>query len=490
MPQAPQLNQGIKVFYSYSHKDERIRNELANHLSILRRQGVISEWHDRKIGAGSEWAGEIDQHLNTAQVILLLISPDFLASDYCYDIEMKRAMERHDAGEACVIPVILRPVVWMGAPFDKLQALPKDAKAVVSWRSWDEAFVSVAEGIRKAVEDLKRPSIPDFSQAQQVAVKETFRTLVVDQMHRGDYVTITEAIALANPGDRILVRPDFYQESLVIDKPLEIIGDGEPGEVVIQVLGNHVISFKATRGRVTNLTLQQIGGAGDWHGVDIAQGRLDLDDCDITSQSAACVGIHDGAAPRLRRNRIHDCKQAGVFIYDNGQGMLEDNEIFGNGYAGIEIKTGSNPIVRRNRIYGGKQSGIYIYKNGLGLLEENQIFGNAFSGIRITTGGNPTIRRNRIHDCKQAGIFIHDNGQGILEGNDIFANAFSGLWVMTGGTPIVRYNRINKNKQAMWISEGGGGTFEDNDLRGNTHGAWSISLYSLPNVKRARNIEE
>ena len=92
-------------------------NNLRNHLAILRRQGVITDWHDRKIGAGREWEGEIDEHLNTAHVILLLISSDFIASDYCYDVEVQRAMERHNAGEARVIPVILRPVDWEEGTF-------------------------------------------------------------------------------------------------------------------------------------------------------------------------------------------------------------------------------------------------------------------------------------------------------------------------------------------------------------------------------------
>lgn len=146
--------QKIEVFFSYSHRDEELRDEMAKHLSILKRQGVIAEWYDRDIGAGSEWAKEIDEHLNSAQVILLLISPDFMASDYCFDVELQRAMERHESGEACVIPVILRPVDWSGAPFGKLQACPKNAKPVTSWTNRDEAFLSVAQAIRKAVERL------------------------------------------------------------------------------------------------------------------------------------------------------------------------------------------------------------------------------------------------------------------------------------------------------------------------------------------------
>lgn len=98
----------IEVFFAYSHKDESLRDELETHLSILRRGGVISSWHDRRISAGREWVGEIDSHLNRADIILLLVSSDFIASDYCYKKEMARAIERHDRGEARVIPVILR----------------------------------------------------------------------------------------------------------------------------------------------------------------------------------------------------------------------------------------------------------------------------------------------------------------------------------------------------------------------------------------------
>ncbi len=144
----------IEVFFSYAHEDEILRNELAKHLSILKRQGFIAEWHDRNISAGQEWAYEIHTHLNRVHVILLLVSPDFMSSDYCYSVEMKRAMERHKTGEARVIPVLLRPVDWKGAPFDTLQMLPTDAVPVTSWPDLDKAFLDIAKGIRKAIEEL------------------------------------------------------------------------------------------------------------------------------------------------------------------------------------------------------------------------------------------------------------------------------------------------------------------------------------------------
>jgi hypothetical protein len=101
--------QPVKLFYSYAHKDEELRQKLETHLSLMRRSGQIAGWHDRDIDAGKEWKESIDENLDSAQIILLLVSADFLASDYCYDIEMKRAMERHELREACVVPIILRP---------------------------------------------------------------------------------------------------------------------------------------------------------------------------------------------------------------------------------------------------------------------------------------------------------------------------------------------------------------------------------------------
>ncbi len=167
MPVAP-----LEVFISYAHADETLRKELEKHLSLLQQRKLITGWHDRQIPAGAEWAGEIDAHLNSAQIILLLISADFLASRYCYSIEMKRALERHEAGEARVIPIILRPVDWEQEPsLHKLQALPTSAKAVTTWSmppTYDEAFLDIARGIRKVVEEHGKHLIAATANATSV----------------------------------------------------------------------------------------------------------------------------------------------------------------------------------------------------------------------------------------------------------------------------------------------------------------------------------
>jgi hypothetical protein len=136
------------LFISYSHKDEPLRDELEVHLAMLKREGAIEVWHDRRINAGDEFDASISGNLEAADVILLLVSPDFLASRYCYDVEVGRAMERHQSGAARVVPVILRPCDWHRTPFAKLLAAPRDGKPLTRWADRDEAFLDVVQHIR------------------------------------------------------------------------------------------------------------------------------------------------------------------------------------------------------------------------------------------------------------------------------------------------------------------------------------------------------
>ncbi len=160
----------MDVVFSYSHQDEELRNELEKHLSLLRRQRVIDIWSDHRIGPGEEIGGEIDQHLESADIILLLVSPDFLNSDYCYDIEMKRAMERHEHGEARVIPIILRPCDWQSAPFGKLKVIPSDGKPVTKHQTLDDAFLDVTRAIRKVAQQL-RPASTDMEHVESTPIE-------------------------------------------------------------------------------------------------------------------------------------------------------------------------------------------------------------------------------------------------------------------------------------------------------------------------------
>ena len=144
----------ISAFLSYSHKDEVFRQELVTALAALERTGLIACWHDRRIIPGQEWEPRISEELLSAGLILLLISSDFIASDFCYTIELEQAMDRHARDEARVIPILLRPADWKGTSFARLQVLPSDAVPVTDWRSRDAAYLDIVQGIRRAIADM------------------------------------------------------------------------------------------------------------------------------------------------------------------------------------------------------------------------------------------------------------------------------------------------------------------------------------------------
>ena len=144
----------IEIFFSYAHEDEALMNEVRRQLVIFERKGRILKWHDRMIPAGSDWRAEIDWRLEHSKIVLLFVSPHFLDSRYCYEVEVRRALERHEAGEARVIPIILRPCSWQEAPFAKLQALPTDGKPISQFQDRDQATLEVARGIIAVADEL------------------------------------------------------------------------------------------------------------------------------------------------------------------------------------------------------------------------------------------------------------------------------------------------------------------------------------------------
>ncbi|MGD0486992.1 MAG: toll/interleukin-1 receptor domain-containing protein [Syntrophorhabdales bacterium] len=148
---------GLRLFISYSHADEGLKDELLKHILPLKRLNLIDSWEDRKLLAGEDWEKSINDNLEKADIILLLVSVDFINSEYCFGIELERAMALHEEQKARVIPVILRDCLWQHTRFGKIQVLPKNAKAVRAWPDQDEALKNVAEGILKVVEDIRNP---------------------------------------------------------------------------------------------------------------------------------------------------------------------------------------------------------------------------------------------------------------------------------------------------------------------------------------------
>lgn len=193
----------VKVFLSYSHKDEALKEKLDAHLSALKRSGIVETWSDRKIPAGEDWKKEIDKRLLDADVVLLLISSDFLASDYCYFVETANALDRHHRGQAKVIPVVLRPVDFHGLPLADLQMLPKDARPVTSesWPSEDEAFKNVAQGLGAAIDDFLEAQSLRHNLAELPKMEVEARYLDAAVAHKITVDTVHEVVTMVRLPD-------------------------------------------------------------------------------------------------------------------------------------------------------------------------------------------------------------------------------------------------------------------------------------------------
>jgi F-box protein 11 len=513
------------VRFDDAHEDGQLtafRERLAGEIRIQtgREFPIFQDRND--IAWGQNWQQRIEEALDEVTFLLVIVTPGLFQSPECrHEVAQFREREQTLGRTDLILPVYYVSAREIDDPglreADDLASLLCE-RQYADWRELRfepltspvvrKTLAQLASRIRDSFsqEAANRPAQPGpspqpaGSQAARSAVsasgivprQDTARieppTHVVDPYLRGDFATVNAAIEAAQPGDRILVRPGLYEESLMVDKPLEIIGDGPLEDIEIRAGDAHVLHFRASIGRVVNLTLRQVGSE---LGVGIFQGRLDLEGCDISSHGGSCVYIGGGADPRLRRNKIHGGADHGVVIYGGGLGTLEDNEITGNLDAGVTITTGGNPMLRRNQIHDNKHAGVYVTDGGLGTVEDNEISTNSgVAGVVIDTSGSPVLRRNQIRDNELDGVAVSHGGKGTLEDNEITGNAHSGVSVMLEGNLTARGNRINRNGEvAVDVFDGGYVVVEDNDLTGNSEGAWAVDEDLEPNFTRARNKE-
>jgi len=179
----------IKVFFSYSHNDETERNELEKHLAVLRRQGFIETWYDRRILAGTEQHNEIDQNLVESDLVLLLVSPDFLASDYCYSKEMEKALEMRSEGVVWVIPIILEHCDWKNTPLKGLLACPRDGKPISDYPNPNKAFNEIAQEIRRVIDEISQKrteTSKPVAKDTHGATESESKPVIVDNIRSGN----------------------------------------------------------------------------------------------------------------------------------------------------------------------------------------------------------------------------------------------------------------------------------------------------------------
>ncbi len=310
----------------------------------------------------------------------------------------------------------------------------------------------------------------------------TSKATIVDRSGNGDYTTLTAALRNIQEDERILVRPGIYNEGLILNKAVEIIGDGPKEHIIVESSDTSCLSMQTTFASVQGLTLRSRTGQYNkkCFGVDIPQGQLILEDCDITSDSLSCINIHNHAAnPIIRRCRLFNSPQNGVFVHNHGRGVIEECDIFGNELSGIEIKQGANPLIRDCTIHDSKQSGIFVHDQGKGTIKQCDIFGNGLSGIEIKDSSDPLIKDCTIHDGKQNGVHIHKQGNGTIEQCEIFGNELHGIEIKDSSDPLIRGCVIKKNKRhAIYAHNYAKGFVENSDLRDNGRQATDVTADS------------
>ena len=381
------------AFLSYAHFADSFDGGYLTKFSLRLSGEACLQWgdqfpifQDRKdLLWGDCWKERINSSLDTTTFLIPVITPGFFKSEYCRE-ELSRFLERESRlGRDDLV----LPVYYIDTPAlndKKLQENDELVRIIASrqyadWR--DLRFEDLdSKDARKAISNLaaqickalyRLDNIQNTETDSNPSIKSPIESpgdgrdstgpkeMVVDKRHRGDYKTINAAIAAATPGSRISIKPGTYSEGLVIDKPLEIVGDGEIDEVVIGTLGKTVITFKTMSGKISNISIRQ-NGLGNFNGVDITQGCLELENCDIVSKSADCIAIHGNAYPKIRHNKIHGGKDSGIFIFGNGQGLIENNQIFGN-LDGIWISGCFNLSIKGNYINNNVGYAVLMMKN-------------------------------------------------------------------------------------------------------------------------------
>lgn len=220
----------LQLFVSYSHADKPFLTELEKHLSTLKRENLLATWHDRKITPGQDWESEIDGALQRSEIIVFLISPDFIASEYCVEKEVATALDRHGKGDAIVIPIVVRPVDWLSTPIGKIQGLPTDAKPISTWNNQDEAWLEIAKGIRLAISDLNKREAtvpkPNVFMISQALTAEILR-LEKRYEHEGAFggmptglYDLDNAIDGLHPGDLIFIGAAPVMDRMALLAPI------------------------------------------------------------------------------------------------------------------------------------------------------------------------------------------------------------------------------------------------------------------------------
>uniref|UniRef100_A0A7S1J1M0 RING-type E3 ubiquitin transferase n=1 Tax=Eutreptiella gymnastica TaxID=73025 RepID=A0A7S1J1M0_9EUGL len=285
----------------------------------------------------------------------------------------------------CPLTVVPCPFSVHGCDVDKLQRMELD--------------VHMRDATAKHLELLcKKVEAQDLQiKTQQSQIRKLYQRsqIIVDQLGKGTFTTVSDAVAAAEDGDRIIINAGLYRESIVINKNISLQAAAE-GQVRIENGSESNVIVIRNTCKLVGLHLHQRSKNFFCIRIIVNDDATVIEKCDIVSDHFSCIQIDCGCNPLLRNNKIHDSKQCGILIKKNGKGRIENNDIHSNSLSNIYVDANANPVVTSNKIHNSAQHGIWIKQYGIGVFENNTIYNNTMSNIKIEEGAAPIIKNNYI----------------------------------------------------------------------------------------------
>ncbi len=351
------------------------------------------------------------------------------------------------------------------------------------------AFTTVKQAplpVKEATPPLKEAATP---MTAPLAV-ETRPSILVAQQGGGQYTTISEALQNAAPGSFILVQKGIYKESLLLDRAVEIIGNGPRDGIVLECGTHHCVTMRTEHATIRGITIRlqtEQGGQG-YHALAIPQGQLLVEDCAISSNAAASIAIYNATTnPTFRYCTIHGSTSQGIVVYEHAQGVIEYCDIFHHGQDAVRIATGGNPTFHHCTIHDNQRYGLFADDSAQGTFEDCEFYQNTFSGTIVTTQSNPLLLRCKLHHNQRHGVEVHESGRGSFQDCDIYANAHDNVLIATESTPYFYLCRIYDGAQSgVTVRDSGKGTIQYCAISANSAANISIAQSGDPLIQNCK----
>lgn len=387
------------------------------------------------------------------------------------------AVEEHAVSDLLSAPANLPPEVLLARLAQRLCDNLGLSETSAKWsiESWALAFGIIAETeiaqikpaqetekgiLQQAKSGASTSSAKAATVTKSIQQKPSANSFIVTANDSGHFTSISEALQKTPPNSRLLVREGLYNESIIIDRNVEIIGDGALENIIVRSINSSAIVMQTDKAIVHGLTLQGHGARNGkaFFAVEISNGELILENCDVTSDSLSGIAVYGSSSnPLIKNCRIHDCSDSGFYIFDNARVQIENCDIYRNANVSVAITKGAAPVLKKCRIFDGENGGIVAWGNGAaGTIEDCQIYGHRLANVGVREYANPTFRRCKIFGGSDTGVFVHERGYGSLEDCDIYQNAQAEVAISQNANSVFRRCSVHNGENSGIILQNKG----------------------------------